>query len=1032
MNSDRSSETVPQVNEEARDVKPSTEASHAAGPPATAQKKTAFLDQLPPWITTNLRSAKSRKMLLRCWLGSWCAFVLIIPDKSLATLGNTAFFTLLVSMLLPANMPLQIFIVAVTLLVFGITLGWALSCAGMEAALKVRNQTVLKSTLQKTQESAAGLANPDAEFKVAIFNGDFLDPASNAIFGVFLGCGVFMFSLMRAYAPKLTFASIFGMIAMDIFCSYGPLFPFAQYTILNSLLTSVACYIAIALVLTVFVFPESMNHSYMNAAADLLEKFKTIIAVQDEVLQADPHDVLPGKPLAGKIKGLRAGSLAQIQQLLASKQFLGVEFSWGRWNGEDVAEIMSPLMVVALRLASLNGFAQLMSSLLALSEEPASDTESVADSQITATGDSYLFRQFRECNAIVEQEHRVRLVDILPNIREATSEVRAAAHEVLSNIKSLVVSVNRHRWFCSSKEQDALLIELDKSLTVLKDAMEAFKNDRRFVLLQPFQPLLEHHDAGKIRNMPLRSLYLAFAFSSNLTTVCHAIQTLAETVTAIASKRKTPRLWGPTSFRHMWQVLRSARGSGQDAVGEDDTPEEPEDAEEIRACKRDPDSRPPQNFLQRLANTIHKGYKWSRTPEALFAFRMVILTIALWIPQVAKASAGFVYKERGIWVLIMAQTTMNVYASDQVFNYVVRIIGTLVGALLGMACWYIGAGSGTGNPYGIAASAAVFILPIIFLRLFAPPQWLIGVIMTGATFTLVLGYSWIDGNLSGLTQNIGIGWEVTWKRWVTTMIGCAASFIVMMLPPKSGRKAVRIRNANVLSGISYLYSHLTSIWLSADDPLQLSCGKFTPASRGWPEDLRAKFVVLSEQIQDLRMRTEMSKWEGNIRGAWPYEDYSRMVELQSEMLNSLVLTASALVNMDPAMRKSTLPHTYILNPYFIGDVASTFYSVASSLRTGEPLHEAQLRNLSDRLHYHGMYSYNTSPAGPTRPFEQHQSKIRHELHDHEYMSYATAVVGMLQLTNHLTELRKLAADLVGEVPLEGYAAWREQYGKHEC
>ena len=31
----------------------------------------------------------------------------------------------------------------------------------------------------------------------------------------------------------------------------------------------------------------------------------------------------------------------------------------------------------------------------------------------------------------------------------------------------------------------------------------------------------------------------------------------------------------------------------------------------------DPDSKPPKNTLQRFANCIHQGYKWSKTPEAL-------------------------------------------------------------------------------------------------------------------------------------------------------------------------------------------------------------------------------------------------------------------------------------------------------------------------------------------------------------------------------------------------------------------------------
>ena len=110
----------------------------------------------------------------------------------------------------------------------------------------------------------------------------------------------------------------------------------------------------------------------------------------------------------------------------------------------------------------------------------------------------------------------------------------------------------------------------------------------------------------------------------------------------------------------------------------------------------------------------------------------------------------------------------------------------------------------------------------------------------------------------------------------------------MMLPPKSGRKAVRLRNASILSGISYLYSHLTSLWLSAGEPFDAAHEKGGVA-RAWPQELRDKLVYIAEQLQDLRMRTAMSKWEGNVRGAWPFEDYNRMVDVQSDMLNSLIL-----------------------------------------------------------------------------------------------------------------------------------------------
>ena len=66
--------------------------------------------------------------------------------------------------------------------------------------------------------SVAGLANPDALFQASIFEGAFLDTRSSVLFGVFLAIAIFILSLLRAYAPRLTIMSVFGMIAVDIYC----------------------------------------------------------------------------------------------------------------------------------------------------------------------------------------------------------------------------------------------------------------------------------------------------------------------------------------------------------------------------------------------------------------------------------------------------------------------------------------------------------------------------------------------------------------------------------------------------------------------------------------------------------------------------------------------------------------------------------------------------------------------------------------------------------------------------------------------
>jgi hypothetical protein len=56
--------------------------------PAPSQPERSFLDRFPPWVSTNIRSKQSRKLLLRCWLASWAAFVIMLPNTTLRTMGN--------------------------------------------------------------------------------------------------------------------------------------------------------------------------------------------------------------------------------------------------------------------------------------------------------------------------------------------------------------------------------------------------------------------------------------------------------------------------------------------------------------------------------------------------------------------------------------------------------------------------------------------------------------------------------------------------------------------------------------------------------------------------------------------------------------------------------------------------------------------------------------------------------------------------------------------------------------------------------
>ena len=161
--------------------------------------------------------------------------------------------------------------------------------------------------------------------------------------------------------------------------------------------------------------------------------------------------------------------------------------------------------------------------------------------------------------------------------------------------------------------------------------------------------------------------------------------------------------------------------------------------------------------------------------------------------------------------------------------------------------------------------------------------------------TLIIGFSWIDGHLP-VISNPGIGWSTAWRRWTLVIIGmllcsvlillvdrttgCAASFVIMMLPPKSGRKAVRMRAAATIDALGHVYTSLMSAWITEGD-----AGKGDPFSLPkWVKDFRARLTAISFRVQAGKEQMMLASWEGGIRGRWPLEEYAKLTEVQEEMI----------------------------------------------------------------------------------------------------------------------------------------------------
>jgi hypothetical protein len=187
-------------------------------------------------------------------------------------------------------------------------------------------------------------------------------------------------------------------------------------------------------------------------------------------------------------------------------------------------------------------------------------------SQSTGLTDTFLVQQMYRHNEASERQHSLRLVDILPLLREATSELRSAASNALTAVSDTINLVNTTRWSWHSTA-DALAEQeqrLDSAAERLRGALAEFKATGRLRLLEPFEPHLGTAAA------PLRGLYVCYVFSASMVVVSEAILTVVETVREITSKRRNNRLWAPKGLRqlaHAFFVERATEGDSR-AYGE--------------------------------------------------------------------------------------------------------------------------------------------------------------------------------------------------------------------------------------------------------------------------------------------------------------------------------------------------------------------------------------------------------------------------------------------------------------------------------
>lgn len=560
---------------------------------------------------------------------------------------------------------------------------------------------------------------------------------------------------MRAKNPKFALLQIFATIIMDLFLTIGPLLPSFNGTLPRLLIEPAAIGIGLGLASHILFFPTSTSHTVLDGMEGLVRLLKGSLDVTVTSLIDGRDSELED------LRKLKMRTISTIKAIEPALGFLQLDFSVGRWNADDVKSLKEPIRQASVSTLSLLEFhiarlggQEKLEKLQALTADRAneSDVEVKDKKRPREVGMRQLMESVRLVQALRNPEHEAQRLEMLEAIREPSRKVLPVCQEASTMVADSIHAVNSSRWFGrpSKQQLDELCQRGQSVLETLQGLRATFATETTERLLQANADIFG--EDGMLKDLDdstmhkVRGITLGMIFEERVLGVVDSWERVLGQLVALMKERQKVRLWLPRGLRYAVDWV--ARGNRLAPVIAVQSPAVDPDAVEEQSKAAQQQLRISRGYkVERrsgLGKVILGTYHWLINADGMYALRLVVVTIALAIPAVIPSSAGFYYRQKGLWALIMGQTTVVVYMSDFTLSLVSRSVGTVVGGVAGLVAWYIGSGHGSGNPYGLAAIMAAVIVLLMWGRIFAPLALLQATIMGGATCILVIGYSYDD------------------------------------------------------------------------------------------------------------------------------------------------------------------------------------------------------------------------------------------------------------------------------------------------
>ncbi|KAH7123504.1 hypothetical protein B0J13DRAFT_154901 [Dactylonectria estremocensis] len=888
--------------------------------------------KLPPWL--DHFNAKDLKKLFRCSLAVWIMTILIFINPTLKVMGQAAFLGCIVLFIAPPAGIVFVHLIAATSILLGLTSAWAWGVITMKAALATRPEAEMKARYGELTQMAQNSTNPTQYVQVQVLNGYMLDVRVSLTYFFMMGLYLYLVARLRVRVPKLMLLQIMACIVSTIFLTQAPLLPTFRGNIGKVLVLPCAIAEAIAIVCNIFIFPTSSSTQALDGMGRLLASMPTFL---DACLLGLQH---PSLGMSTEVlTGARQKILTGYKQLDPVTKFLPIDFSIGRWSSDDLCTLNDSFRQLII------GFTGLLEVHRHKEVRKAKAKQALDFAQATEDGThGGLATGRHQINRAVDFHLKANHPERAELVRKGLKALSGPTEPLVESCKESIEAISEgmlHSNAFKSVGHADMLQRHTATLEKLRECRDTFINATSGYMFEPSHRIFDDQgvlqvDAGSAPS--LTGIMLGLLIKERLTELADKLELLLSKIVELETTRTKLRLWLPTRLRSLFGWLSATDLTETDTPGADigDTvmtrvstvasnvrlPKEPnpniKSARVELASMKTPNSRKRSGCGRILLSITN----WLGSAEGIYGLRMVVVSLALSIPAVIQTTAGFYYREKGMWAVIMAQLALVPYTADVMYGIIVRAIGTIVGGVVGMAAWYIGAGNGPGNPYGEAAIMALVIVVFMWWRLFSSPALMPAGLMMAVTAYLVVAYSWIDTH-NPVYGNPGVGYDVFWRRLVLVFAGFGGTLVVNFLPkPPSANRHYRHLLADSLASVRDQYALFASNW---KDPASDLREVVEEEGLGVAEGL----LSIAGPIKLTVFEFSSSNFDSNT-----LSKVCNLCMLLNQCVTQMLLYTADLTE---EQRAWIIPSTGAIRESFIAELMAVLSLVQQTLKSGDPL-----------------------------------------------------------------------------------------------